>query len=115
MLLGQIDEAAAIIKKSADHSWEAMMVAFFCVAVVAMLVWLMRAWSGDAHDREERMAKRIDDLEMFTRDTLLEALQDNSRALIELTSTLRTKPCLLTLDADVREGEPARRRPAGRE
>lgn len=73
------------------------MVAFFCIAVVAMLVWLMRSWSNDAHDREERMAKRIDSLEEFARNTLMEALQENSRALLELTSTLKTKPCLMTL------------------
>ena len=91
-----MDPATEIIKASANHSWEALMVAFFCIACVGLLVWLMKSWSVDAHAREERMAKRIDTLEEFARATLLEALQDNSKALQELNSTLRQKPCLLT-------------------
>lgn len=85
-----------IIKQSADHSWEAMMVAFFCVCVVGLLVWLVRSWTQESHKREERMAARIDNLEEFTRETLLEALRDNSKALNELTTTLHTRSCLLS-------------------
>ena len=58
------------------------MVAFFCIAAVGLLVWLMQSWAKEAHHREERMANRIDELERFARTTLLEALRDNNKALV---------------------------------
>lgn len=91
-----MDPASEVLKQSASHSWEALMVAFFCIACVGLLVWLMKSWANESHNREERMAKRIDDLENFTRNALLEALHDNARALTELTATLHNKPCLLS-------------------
>ena len=84
-----------VIEAAAKHSWEALLATFLAVAVVGLLVWLMKSWSEQAHQREERMAKRIDELENFVRTTLLVALQDNSKALIALTTTLNTRACLL--------------------
>ena len=88
-----------VITTAAKHGWEAMLLSFFATAVVGLLIWLMKAWSNEAHHREERMAKRIDELESFTRTTLLEALQDNNKALIALTSALNSRTCLLNPDS----------------
>ena len=87
-----------IMKVSAQRGWEAVMIAFFAVTIVGLLIWLVKGWSTEAHDRESRMATRIDGLEMFTRTTLLEALRDNNKALVELTNALHNRPCLLSTE-----------------
>ena len=85
-----------VISRSASHSWEAMMVAFFCIVVVGLLIWLIRHWMEQAYQRETRMATRIDALETFARETLLTALRDNTKALTELILTLHSRMCLLS-------------------
>lgn len=110
MLLAQLDQASELMKVSANRGWEASMLAFFFIFVVALLGWLIHSMRNDSHDREERMAKRLDGLEDFQRSTLLEALQDNSKALHELTATLSTKPCLKTREHGSLELETLRRK-----
>jgi len=55
--------------------------------------------------REERMGRRMDELQDFQNTTLLQCVVDNTTAMREVTDALKTRPCLV--DADLR--------PAGKE
>lgn len=94
-----IDEALSAAKSSGHY--ESILVVIFFVTVLGFLVWLIRQWLGDAMKREERMAKRIDELEAFIRLEMKalalecrEALDRNSAAVTALTTALHDRPCL---------------------
>jgi hypothetical protein len=103
-----------VVRAAASHGWEAALLAFTMIASMALLVFIMKAWMSDVAKREERMSKRIDELEKIALtdgrtafDQLItlyrecrEALDRNSLALQQLTYVLRDRPCLLPSQVD---------------
>ena len=98
MQTNDIHHMENIIQNASKSGWEAMAVAFVLCSALAFLVWLVRTWLMEAARREDRMAKRIDALEDFQRNTLTETIKANSLAVQELTQMLKRRPCLLPED-----------------
>jgi hypothetical protein len=94
ILLAQpgIDEA---IKKASDSGYEAILVVVVMASFMLGMTWIVRTWFTQAYTREERMARRIDTLEQWQRETLTEMVAKNTAAFTNLFLILESRPCLL--------------------
>ncbi len=91
-----------IIQQATNRGWEAGLLVFFFLVVVAFLGWLVRTWITTAAQREERMAARLDKVEDEQGDELrnltvqcIEAFNKNTVAVDRITDALERRPCLL--------------------
>jgi hypothetical protein len=112
MPFSQIPGASEAISKASDHGYEAIIVVGIVVAFFGCLTWLIKTWFIQAENRENRMARRIDDLEEYQKTRLMEQLEaaralavgcqrsfdENTAALRELTKVLADRPCLLSVE-----------------
>ena len=108
-ILGQIPGTDAAIKSAMGSGYEAVVLVVILIAMLAFFGILGRWFISstdkrleEARAREDRLARRIDELERFTRDTLLRLVQDvtesmvgNTRASQALTDALNARLCLL--------------------
>lgn len=108
---GEISQAIhkAVIDASA-RGWEAIILVMVMLGLIALtgfiVRWLIKSMDKrmeEAKDREERMAKRLNDLENFVQTTLLKVINETSSmtanvldAVRSLTSALNIRPCLFT-------------------
>lgn len=92
------DDAARVIERAAQTSWEAGLLALVFVASIAGLTWLLKTVLATASRREERMAARIDKLEDVQRTDLRELVAANTKAIVELTVALHARPCFWSED-----------------
>ena len=108
-ILGQIPGTDAALRSAMGSGYEAVMVVVILIAMLAFFGILGRWFISstdkrleEAKSREDRLSRRIDELERFTRDTLLRLVQDvtesmvrNTRASQALTDALNARLCLL--------------------
>jgi hypothetical protein len=91
----------AIQAAAATGRWEAVALLMIMLVVVALLAWLVKAWitqaahrdvaaiaaaagrEQQALEREEALAKRIDSLEEYTRNTLQGLVRECTQALLQ--------------------------------
>ncbi len=92
-----------------QRGWEAIILVLVMLGLIGLtgfiVKWLIRSMDKrleEAKDREDRMAKRLTDLETFSQTTLLKVVNDTSAmatrvlgALDALAVALNAKPCLL--------------------
>lgn len=82
MLFAQIPGADEAIAAASRSGWEAVVLVVVMLTCVGFLVYVVRTIMAQALAREERLSKRIDALEEFIRTTLVTALQDNTKAML---------------------------------
>lgn len=99
-LLAQLTEpmtgAKEAIERAAQAGWTEGLVAFILVASLGFLVWLVRAWLGEASQREARLSARIDKLEDARIQSVIDgnkALSDLANAVDKLGTRLEDRPC----------------------
>lgn len=108
------DEISQAIHKAVDDAsargWEAVILVLVMFGLIALtgfiirwLIYSMDKRMEEAKDREDRMAKRLNDLENFVQTTLLKVINETSAmtanvldAVRSLTSALNIRPCLFT-------------------
>lgn len=93
-----VDGMREAINSAASKGWEAQMMA---VIVVCMILYFALD-KYLTYRREERLGKRLTELETFVQQTLLKVVNDTSAmattvldAVKSLTSALNTRPCIL--------------------
>ena len=105
-----------VVNNALTHGWEAGIVAILVLGAMSLLAWMFRfqitrseereknLWI-QAQERENRLAKRIDQLEQFINQTLVARLESNTLAMErlqqsidQLNDTLTHRPCLLPDD-----------------
>jgi uncharacterized membrane protein len=104
ILLAQVTPGVEQAIQAAANTgrWEAVALVVVMLMVVGLLVWLVKSWIAQAGardvaaavataerekqsiDREARLAKRVDGLEEFIRNNLLQALNENTKAMLSL-------------------------------
>ena len=98
------------VDKASARGWEAIILVMVMLGLIALtgfiVRWLIRSMDKrmeEAKDREDRMAKRLNDLENFVQTTLLRVINETSAmtanvldAVRSLTSALNIRPCLFT-------------------
>ena len=98
------------VDKASARGWEAIILVMVMLGLIALtgfiVRWLIRSMDKrmeEAKDREDRMAKRLNDLENFVQTTLLRVINETSSmtanvldAVRSLTSALNIRPCLFT-------------------
>ena len=108
-----MNDTARIVDNAIGHGWEAGIVAVLILGSMGLLAWLFRfmivqsqareeaLWRQSA-EREQRLAKRIDDLETFINQTLVSRIEGNTMAMEQLRNSIDTlntmmerRPCLL--------------------
>jgi glutamine amidotransferase-like uncharacterized protein len=101
-----IDEA---LKDAGTRGWEAVILIIVMVGLIVLtgfiVRWLIRSMDKrmeEAKEREDRMCKRLNDLENFVQTTLLNVINETSTmtanvldAVRTLSSALTSRPCLL--------------------
>ena len=108
-ILGQIPGTDSALRSAMGSGYEAVVLVVILIAMLAFFGILGRWFISstdkrleEAKSREDRLSRRIDELERFTRDTLLRLVQDvtesmvgNTRASQALTDALNARLCLL--------------------
>ena len=98
------------VDKASARGWEAIILVMVMLGLIALtgfiVRWLIHSMDKrmeEAKDREDRMAKRLNDLENFVQTTLLKVINETSAitanvldAVRSLTSALNVRPCLFT-------------------
>lgn len=98
------------VKDASAKGWEAVILVLVMFGLIALtgfiirwLIYSMDKRMEEAKDREDRMAKRLNDLENFVQTTLLKVINETSAmtanvldAVRSLTSALNIRPCLFT-------------------
>lgn len=98
------------VKDASAKGWEAVILVLVMFGLIALtgfivrwLIYSMDKRMEEAKDREDRMAKRLNDLENFVQTTLLKVINETSAmtanvldAVRSLTSVLNIRPCLFT-------------------
>ena len=106
VILQAVQEA---VRNASSRGWEAVVLVLVMLGLIGLtgfiVKWLIRSMDKrleEAKDREDRMAKRLTELETFAQVTLLKVVNDTSAmatkvlgAVDALTSALSSKPCLL--------------------
>jgi len=77
-----IDEA--IRSAASTNRYEAVVLVVVMVTVIAFLVYLVRTVLEQANQREKRLGERIDALEAFIRTELMQALSENTKAMLTI-------------------------------
>ena len=86
MILAQIPGADQAINAAVEQgSWEAVVLVVIMLSCVGFLVYIVRTIMTQAMAREERLAKRIDILEDYIRTSLMQAMKENTQAMLGLT------------------------------
>jgi flagellar biosynthesis protein FlhB len=67
--------------------WEAVALVVIMLAVTGFLVYVVKQIMAQALEREKHLGKRIDDLENFIRTSLLTTLQENTKAMLNISVT----------------------------
>jgi DNA anti-recombination protein RmuC len=70
-----------VLEVANAHSWEAGALATLMVAIVAFFAWVLKSVLADSRAREERMAKRLSDLEAEIRTELFSQLRQNAEVI----------------------------------
>jgi hypothetical protein len=97
------------VRNASSRGWEAVVLVLVMLGLIGLtgfiVKWLIRSMDKrleEAKDREDRMAKRLTELETFAQVTLLKVVNDTSAmackvlgAVDALTAALSSKPCLL--------------------
>lgn len=76
-----IPGAEEAIEAAATHSWEAAVLVVLMIVIVSTFAWMIRVILNDARTREERMAKRLSDLETEIRTELFAQLRQNAEVI----------------------------------
>ena len=106
--LAQIPGGDRAIEEAAKSGWEAVFLVVMMLSSFALFGYLIRVWVTktaeredsmlrQAIEREERLGNRINVLEDFNRNTLLEVIQNNAQV-ISAVSTQATESCKMLLD-----------------
>ena len=110
---GEISQAIhKAVNDASARGWEAIILVMVMLGLIALtgfiVRWLIRSMDKrmeEAKDREDRMAKRLNDLENFVQTTLLRVINETSAmtanvldAVRSLTSALNIRPCLFTTE-----------------
>ena len=108
---GEISQAIhKAVTDASARGWEAVILVMVMLGLITLtgfiVRWLIRSMDKrmeEAKDREDRMAKRLNDLENFVQTTLLRVINETSAmtanvldAVRSLTSALNIRPCLFT-------------------
>jgi hypothetical protein len=120
--LAQIEGAGDVLRKATDSGWMAGAICLLLIVFMGALAWLVRHWIQEAAareqiqaasgitrenairsesmEREQRMAKRIDQLEDFQNTTLInlvaqthECLEKTTSAIAGLAEAVRSMHC----------------------
>jgi flagellar biosynthesis/type III secretory pathway M-ring protein FliF/YscJ len=97
------------VKDASTRGWEAIVLVLVMLGMIILtgiiVRWLIRSMDlrmKEAKEREERMARRLDDLESFNQNTLLKIVDETSKvttmvleAVKSLTDSLNHRPCIL--------------------
>ena len=67
--------------------WEAVALVVIMLAVTGFLVYVVKQIMAQALEREKRLGARIDELENFIRTSLLTTLQENTKAMLNISVT----------------------------
>lgn len=95
IFFGQVPGADEAIRAAASRGWEAVVLVVIMISVLCLLGWIVKVWITRASQREDkileqalaredRLAKRIDALEDFIRTSLMDALHENTRAMLNI-------------------------------
>lgn len=92
------------IEAAANRGYEAVVLVLIVLVVFGLFAWAIRGWITQAQVREERLAKRVTDLENIISTTLIKMATDTTAALnlssassAKLTEALvQTRPCWWT-------------------
>jgi DNA anti-recombination protein RmuC len=73
--------AEQAVQSAASHGWEAAALVTLMIVIVSTFAWVLRSILSDARAREERMAKRLSDLESEIRTELFAQLRQNAEVI----------------------------------
>jgi len=133
MIFAQLPDPTNVINSATSQGWQSGLLAFIIVVTLMAIGWILKHLITTAYERETRMSmraderevahnKRIEELELFIKSRLIEALQNyatmfqtNHEALlktqesilnltnilIKLEVGLTTRPCFWTQEKQV--------------
>lgn len=96
VIISQIPGADDAIKKAGEQGgWMAVVIVVVFFLTVGTLGMLVKVYMNQSKDREDRMAKELNDLHEFIRDKLMTVIVDCKMAFVSLSKMLGARPCLM--------------------
>lgn len=87
-LLGQIPGADTAIQSAAREGWVAVLLVVIVLSTFVTFGIVIQRLLKEATERELRLGARIDELQAFIRTDLLQALRENTQAIIEMNGVI---------------------------
>jgi hypothetical protein len=95
VIFAQIPSPDVVVQSAASHGWEAALLAFLVLSILASFGYMMKKIVDDARTREDRMGSRISALELEIRTELFSQIRTSSEVIVKIVATME-RLCALT-------------------
>jgi len=89
MIFAQIPGGYDAVRLASDTGrWEAVALVMVMLLSLGFLVWIVKATMQQAHEREQKLTARIDQVEDYSKTTLKEVADKSNDAMLKLSSSV---------------------------